>query len=245
MPFAKYDKNGKPWDDHSRLEAESDYELVGRTEKHRLDTNDGRSYKEVVEGVPNLSKVDEWGMIKPRAVAAYMDDESRKEFEKMNIKGLVWRVVEEISHPTNVEKVRQKLGTWIEEAINESHREVISGDESRCRRVEGEDQQREGEVEKARVFLEYDLILSMLHKNLDKSCPLIRTFEPSLISKQCGSKVGPVEKCVEQAKLPSGSGVFEHSLNASWSGTLTLGLEEAACSGPDYPSRFEIFWNMD
>ena len=214
-------------------------------EKCGIHTNDGRSYEKVVEGVPNLSKDDRWGRKKTRAGVAYFDEESRKEFEKTNIQRLVWRVVEEIFHTTNVEKIRRKLGIWIEEAINDSHGEVIFNDEPRGCRVQGEEQQREGEAEKARVFLEEDLILPMLHKDLDKSCPLIGAFEPSLQFEQSGAEVGPVEKCVEEDKLPTGLGVVVQSLIASCSGSLILGLEESVYSSPEFPPRFENFWNMD
>ena len=140
----------------------------------------------------------------PRTLVDSIDDEIRMELDKLNIKELVWRVMEEIFHPTNLEEIKCTLATLMEESINVSHRDEYTMVESRGCRKEDEEQQLERKDEQSGVFLEEELVLSMLHKDQDVTCSLIGAFKPSLTPTQCCSEMGLLEKSVEEAKLVIG-----------------------------------------
>ena len=42
---------------------------------------------------------------------------NKSQLDKINLKGMVWRLVEEIFSPTNMEEVKRKLDGMIDEAI--------------------------------------------------------------------------------------------------------------------------------
>ena len=42
---------------------------------------------------------------------------NKSQLDKINLKGMVWRLVEEIFSPTNMEEVKRKLDGVIDEAI--------------------------------------------------------------------------------------------------------------------------------
>ena len=122
-------------------------EAVRRDEKFRKATNDGRSFKEVVEGLPHHLKVDDWVMKNPKKMANFDAKKNRMKFDKMNLKGMVWRVVEEIFNSTNMQEVKRKLGVVIEEVINTIHRdEDIMVELLDCRK-EDEEPRMEGKDE--------------------------------------------------------------------------------------------------
>ena len=73
------------------------------------DTNDGRSFKEVVEVLPHHLKADDRVMKNHRNMAVSNDDKNRKKLKKMNLKGMIWRLVDEILNSANMEEVKRKL----------------------------------------------------------------------------------------------------------------------------------------
>ena len=122
-------------------------EAVRRDEKFRKATNDGRSFKEVVEGLPHHLKVDDWVMKNPKKMANFDAKKNQMKLDKMNLKGMVWRVVEEIFNSTNMQEVKRKLGVVIEEVINTIHRdEDIMVELLDCRK-EDEEPRMEGKDE--------------------------------------------------------------------------------------------------
>ena len=83
----------------------------------------------------------------------------------MNLKGTIWRVVEEFFKSTYVEEIKRKLGIVIEEAINVIQRDdVILKEPIGCRKGDKE-MQLEGVDDQQRVFLEEELVSSMMHKD--------------------------------------------------------------------------------
>ena len=56
VSFAKYDKNDMPWNGAAPQAVDQVSKSVGRESKHRKTTNDGRSFKEVVEGLHHHMK---------------------------------------------------------------------------------------------------------------------------------------------------------------------------------------------
>lgn len=66
--------------------------MVGRVGKYMKDTKDGRSFKEVVKGLPHHPKANDWVKEHHRIMAASGDDKNRKKLEKE----MIWRLVKEI-----------------------------------------------------------------------------------------------------------------------------------------------------
>ena len=244
VSFAKYDKNDRPWNDLVSLAANQVSESVEREEKCRKAANGGRSFKEVVEGLPHHKEVDDRTIINPKCLVESGDDQPRMELVKLNLKGMVWRMIEEIFKSTNMEEIKHKLGVWMEEVINVIQREeIILTKLLGCKKIE-EESCLEGKDEQPRVFLEEELVSSMRHKDQRCSGSLIGAFEYSLqleASNQGCSKVGPKATCVEEAKQVLGPGLEGHSTNVFNSSSIEMGLGEPACCGPECPPGFEEY----
>ena len=140
----------------------------------------------MVEGLPHHLKVYDWVMNNPWKMADSYVDKNRMKLDKMNLKGMVWKVVEEIFNSTNMEEVKWKLGVLIEEAINAIHRDGDIMVESLDRRKEDEKLRMEGKDEQPGLFLEEELFLSMLHKDQGVSSSLICVIESSLVLESSG-----------------------------------------------------------
>ena len=175
VSFAKYDKNGR--NDFALQETGKAFEPMWR--EHRKGKYTERSFKEVVAGLPFLLKAQDQVLKNHNSVEDSNDTKERLELDKLNIKGMVWRVVEEVFKLGNIEELKRKIGDLMEEALMVEplvHKETVE-----VPRMKGK------EVELG-VFLEEELILSMKHKYQDGASSLISAFEPVLAeegSKQC------------------------------------------------------------
>ena len=77
VSFTKYDKKDRPWNSSILQEANKVSKAVGREEKYTKDTNDGRTFKEVVEGLPHHSKAVDWVMKNHRNTVISFVDKNR------------------------------------------------------------------------------------------------------------------------------------------------------------------------
>ena len=102
VSFAKYGKNDKLQNGSILVETGKEAESVRGSDKYRINTRDRRSFKEVVEDLSQHSKLDGWGMEKNRTVAVSTVDKYEMQLEKVKLKGMVWRLVEEIFNSINL-----------------------------------------------------------------------------------------------------------------------------------------------
>ena len=91
---------------------------------------------------------------------------NKRQLDKMNLKGMVWRLVKEIFSPTNMEEVKRKLDGGIGEVIYAIQRDKETTGASNSRRKEDEEQRMEERDELPGVFWEEDLVLLMLQDHL-------------------------------------------------------------------------------
>ena len=88
------------------MDLEKEAESIGGEVKGRTNTKDGRSFKEVLEGIPQNSK-SEGGMAKnTRDMAAFDADEYSRRHEEVNSKGMesIWS--EESVNSSNLEQIK-------------------------------------------------------------------------------------------------------------------------------------------
>ena len=188
---------------------------VEKEEKHMKDTNVGRSYKEVVVGMQHHPNIDGRMSKKQNNTAVADDGEDETKLDRMNIKGMVSKVVEEILRSTNLKEAKRKITIMIEEPIS-----VIKRNENFW--VDEADQMKEemknwleGEDEQLGVFLEEELIFSMLHEDQHQSDSFTGHFEFSLAveaSSLLCPEARPMEKCREEASRPLGPNLRNTSL---------------------------------
>ena len=171
VSFAKYDKKGLLWNVPVSKEEEEVSEAVGRKEKFLKNMTSVRCYKEVVQGVPNKLKDEHWASKNPRNMVRPDVVWNKRQPNKMNLKGMFWRLTAEIFCLTNMEKVKQKLGVLVDEANNEIFRDEESSAAPPDRKKDDEVQQMEGRDEMSGIFLEEDLLCTMLHKDQDDLTP--------------------------------------------------------------------------
>ena len=89
VSFAKYDNNGKHWNGPFLQKGEKVSEAVGREEKSMKALVNGRSFKEVLEGLPHHLKVDEWVSKNPRKMAGSDVEKNIWKVDKMFFKEMV------------------------------------------------------------------------------------------------------------------------------------------------------------
>ena len=106
VSFAKYHKKGMPWNGPLLQESKIGSEMVGREEKCRKVTINGRSFKEAMEGSSSYQKIDDWVMENPRRMAESDADKNRIKLDKHDL-----------------EEVKRKLGVVIDETINTIQRD--------------------------------------------------------------------------------------------------------------------------
>ena len=120
----------------------------------------------------------------------------------------------------------------IDEAINAIHRGA-----SFDHKKEEEELRMEGRDELLGLFLEEDLILSILHKDQGISDSLISDFEYALALESSALSclvVDPLGRCIEEANHFLGPGLQDHSpllLNAR---SKVMDYAEPTCNGPDF-----------
>ena len=215
VSFAKYGKNDKLQKDSTMVEADIGAKSVGGSGRHRLQMKDRRSFLEMVEGVPTTSKAECLRTENNTSVGAPSCNELNVLLEKLNLKEMVWRLVEEIFKSIKLEEIKQRLGTLLEMVIH-----AIQVELSGCRK-ENDEKQMEGREGTRGVFLEDLLLSSMMHKERDASCTPIGHFETSL---PADSVVGPTKKRVMEAELPHCSSTRDNqlALRAPWNWASVL-----------------------
>ena len=122
--------------------------------------------------------------------------------EKVKLKGMVWRLVEEIFKSIKMEEIKLRLRTLLEGVIH-----AVEAEHPGCRK-ENDETLTEGGGDQLGVFLEEEILISMLHKGRDESCNPIGEFETS---SPAGSVVGPLKKCVKVAELRLGPTTMDNS----------------------------------
>ena len=100
-----------------------------------------------------------------RTLASSNAEEHKRQIEKMNLKGLVWRVIEEIFNSVNLEEIKRNLGDLMVGAIHVVEFEQIEY------RKKPEKQWKEGDDEQKGAFLEEKLASSMMNKGCDTPSP--------------------------------------------------------------------------
>ena len=108
VSFAKYDKNGRLRNDFALQETGKASKPVWR--KHRKGKYGEMSFKEVVAGLPLLLKVEDQALKNHIRVEDSDDTKEILELDKLNIKGMVWKVVEEVFKSSNIEELKRKIG---------------------------------------------------------------------------------------------------------------------------------------
>ena len=118
VAFSKYDKNGKMWSSQVNNEESKGARSVGNLKGSNGDFRDGRSFKEVVEGLSQyLDGEDKEANGLGKAKTPYIDKDQRH-LDFKCLEGLVGRLVDVIFNPTISEEVKQKYEIEIAEALN-------------------------------------------------------------------------------------------------------------------------------
>ena len=100
-----------------------------------------------------------------RTLASSNAEEHRRQIEKMNLKGLVWRVIEEIFNSVNLEEIKCNLGDLMVGVIHMVEFEQIEY------KKKPEKQRKEGDDEQRGAFLEEELVSSIMNKGCDTPSP--------------------------------------------------------------------------
>ena len=135
----------------------------------------------------------------------------------------------------------------VEDAMNVIQREEVSLEGMLSCRKKGREARMAGMDEQCEIFLEEELVSSMMHKYQRESSSLIGAFEYSLLLEafELGcSEVGQVGKHMEEAKSgcgPSLEGQAPMIFNTS---TSRMGLEEPVCSSLECPPGFEDYFDV-
>ena len=101
--------------------------------------------------------------------------------DKLRVRELVLKVVEEICKLENMEVFKRNFGVLLLETLNEFIRNEDALDDSTVPREAAKVQSMEREVQQPRAFMEEDLIQSMMHRNQNTAGSLIGSFELYLI----------------------------------------------------------------
>ena len=157
---------------------------------------------------------------------------------------MVWRLVEEIFNPINLEEVKRKLDLVIGNVLNLVHRDKVTLAVSHACRKEVEESQKKGKDKMTGVFLEENLVLSMLHKDQVVSDSLIGGFEPSLELENTVSRspmVRTLGRCNEEANNLLSLVMQAHSSFHINTNSKVVDYRELVYNGPKYPSGFEEY----
>ena len=173
--FAKYDKSGLLYKG-SHMQDKGKYSKAVRVGNYMIATKERRSFKEVVEGFPNLPKEDDWMKENNRMMVESSDIMKKAKLEMINLKGLIGRLVEEIFNSENLVEIKRIIGVVCEEAIIAIQKKDGKIEPIDHRKVD-EDPRLSREDEQPRVFWEEDLVLSMRHKDQREPDYSIGPFE--------------------------------------------------------------------
>ena len=238
VSFAKYDKNGKPWDSAILQEDDSTKESMGKELKTWKTTSGVRSFKEVTLGVPHQQQGEVWARKSPYIAEGSDTAKSNKELDKVKLKGIVLRVVEDVFKTENLVEIKWTLGGLMVEALSMLQIEEVILGEHLAHREGVEETRSEGEEEQSLIFLEEDLVRSMRRKDQDGD----GEFELPLTeeaSAQSWTEVGPMRKSAEEVKFSLGSSLKDRSPLVCSSIPNEVGLEDPNDSSPSCPLGFE------
>ena len=244
VSFAKYDKRGMLWDGPWLRSDIKSQVAMSREEISMASAVKGRSFKEVVSGMPHSPKVDEWAGDNQEKLVSPDTGKNSRRGDMMSLKGMIWKVMDEIFRPTIMGEMRQKLQGVVNEVVDAIQREEeIVMDSSNCM-MEDEEQRRKGGDERVGAFWEEELVQSMIHQNQeDVRCPIgeresLQALEASI---QLCAVVGPGGKSTEEAMQCIGLDQQNHLLLLDATRASELGHIESRCSGPECPPGFEDF----
>ena len=252
VSFAKYDKNGRLWTD-SFMQEEENESKVGRAVKLREVSNGGRSLKEAVEGMPHNKVKEVWAKNNHRFLEGSGVDMNRKEVEMMKLKEMAWRLADEIFKVTSKEEVIRNIGGVVVEMISEfKKKDFVSAVLDGCRKT-GEEEEEvlpvAEEEEQLGVFLEDELVISMLHKDQQAPMPLIGPFDFSKEREGVGQSADGVNPSCSSGGRKQKVGLANHVCSGpldqnqhlpSFDGAIGLAYAEPESSGPVCPPGFEF-----
>ena len=238
VSFAKYDKKDLYWKDPTQEGEDTFSETMGKEDRSLAAVVNRRSFKDVLNGDPHQMKRTEWvsnnsgNRTEPEAF------KNMGKFDKMLIKGMLWRLVEEVFSPNNMKVVKQRLDGVIDEVIyglqqEEETVEVSYG----CSKEDGL-QQKKGKEEMSVAFWEIELITSMQHKDQGEDASCVGDLDTSLVleaSIQPFNVVGSEPKSTKEAN----SCLNPAQVSSECS---DVGSGDPTCSGPEVPPGFEAFW---
>ena len=173
VSFSKYDRNRQQWSSFVHLEDNNGDILTGKAKNSNGDLRDGRSFKEVVEGLSHTSN---------RCVKEVDDCDKDHSMANMKLlKGLLERVMYDFFSALYLKEVKQKCVFEIVNALSS----VLGDDEimvmsQACRPEDGTSQRCEVK-EKTGVFLEAQLINSMMHRVQNESFSSIGGYDHYLV----------------------------------------------------------------
>ena len=148
VAFAKYGKKDLFRNGSVIVETEKAEEQVRDNEKIRTNTRDGRSFKEVVEGWTQHPKIDDRLRRYTSIMEDPSDDENSRQLEKVKLKGMVKGLIGEIFNSNNLEGIKRRVGTVLEEVNHAVEAQL------HCSGKENKKLKEEGESIRRRVFLE-------------------------------------------------------------------------------------------
>ena len=107
VSFVRYNKNGRSWNGPFVNGEEMAVETVRNKENSSASMVKGRSFKDVIKGVPLHTK-DTEGESKEEGEKAELDRMKFKGRTDMRyLKGLCWRLLEEVFSSNNVEEMKR------------------------------------------------------------------------------------------------------------------------------------------
>ena len=248
VSFARYDKNGLFQNGSAMAETMKETDATGEEENHGSNKRDGRSFKDVVEGRPQYANTVGCLKGKAKIVSDSKVNEHSKKIEMVNLKGIVWSVVEEIINSTKLEEIIRNLGALLEGACQAIEAAAGGGGSNQVdyrKETEKEKKRKEGDTEQGRAFLEEELVESMMHSGNDSYSPPIGAFELFWLDIQYDAEVELLEMSVMKGNSLVEPNLLNTTTPAFCSGLIQLGPWEDVYSGPDCPPGFEDFRGDD
>ena len=134
------------------MEKDKKAESVGDDVKDRTSARDGRSFKAVVEGLPQHLKIEKWVTKNTRPEGETSTDEDRNLLGKEKFKEMAWSLVEELFNSISLEETKRNLRALMEVVV-----QAVVGEPHGCRR-ENLKPRKDGKDDQRGVFLEEGLI---------------------------------------------------------------------------------------
>ena len=169
---------------------------------HRETVKGWISFKEVVVGVTQHQRSNDWEL---KLVSSMANEDGDRNLNKVNLKDLVVRVVEEVCKPGNMEEIMQNIGVVVVIVLKELLGEGEFLGVSAVHMTAAEEHRMGGGEELTGAFLEEDLLQLMMHNFQHNEPHPIGSFENSLMvegSWCSGTKVGPMQKLCRGRVLP-------------------------------------------